>query len=200
MISSTAADLPEHRKQVVEACLRESVFPIGMEQLPARDASGIQASLEMVDRADIYIGIYAWRYGWVPDGSDISITEMEFNRAVERQARGELREVLVFVMHEDHPTTRRDVEADATAQDKLAKLKARAGAGRVRKEFRSADDLRGLVVQALADVKRRLEQAAGGPPPPSFHPPSNIPVARRATSPTPTRCSRQLASSGGVRS
>ena len=122
MISSTAADLPDHRAQVVEACLREGVFPIGMEQLPARDASGIQASLEMVNQADIYIGIYAWRYGWVPDGSDISITEMEFNRAVERQARGELKEVLVFMMHEKHPTTRGDVEADATAQEKLAVL------------------------------------------------------------------------------
>eukprot|EP01031_Cornospumella_fuschlensis_P020710 gene20710-25387_t len=47
MISSTAVDLPEHREQAVDACLREGVFPIGMEQLPARDASGIQVSLEM---------------------------------------------------------------------------------------------------------------------------------------------------------
>ena len=47
MISSTAVDLPEHRKQVVEACLREGVFPIGMEQLPARDASGINVSLAL---------------------------------------------------------------------------------------------------------------------------------------------------------
>jgi hypothetical protein len=67
MIGSAALDLPEHRKQAVEACLREGVFPIGMEQLPARDATGIQVSLEMVDKADIYIGFYGWRYGWVPD-------------------------------------------------------------------------------------------------------------------------------------
>src|SRR5919206_2617684 len=82
MLSSTALDLPEHRKLAHQACLEAGVFPIGMEQLSARDATGIAASLEMVDQADIYIGIYAFRYGWVPDGHDISITEMEFDRAV----------------------------------------------------------------------------------------------------------------------
>ena len=66
MISSTALDLPEHREQAVRACLSEEIFPIGMEHLPARDANGVRVSLEMVDKADIYIGIYAWRYGWVP--------------------------------------------------------------------------------------------------------------------------------------
>jgi tetratricopeptide (TPR) repeat protein len=177
MISSTALDLPEHRRQVVEACLRESVFPIGMEQLPARDASGVQVSLEMVDQADIYIGVYAWRYGWVPESSDISITEMEFNRAVERQQRGELKEILIFVMHDEHDIKRRDMEADATAQKKLKMFKERASSGRVRKEFRNVDDLRGLVVQALADCKQRFEATATGKPPLSFHSPSNIPPA-----------------------
>ena len=37
MISSTSIDLPKHRREVVDACLREGVFPIGMENLPARD-------------------------------------------------------------------------------------------------------------------------------------------------------------------
>src|ERR1044072_4422636 len=86
MISSTAFDLPEHRALAHKACLDAGVFPIGMEQRPARDASGIAASLEMVEQADIYIGLYVLRYGWVPDGRDISIPEMEFNHAVERKA------------------------------------------------------------------------------------------------------------------
>ncbi|MEK6259468.1 MAG: DUF4062 domain-containing protein [Planctomycetota bacterium] len=156
MISSTAFDLPQHRAMTQEACLTEGVFPIGMEHLPARDATGIQASLEMVDQADIYIGIYAWRYGWIPDGSEISITEMEFNHALERKERGELKEILIFVMHEDHPVTKGDIEVDASAQVKLRKFKERASTGRVRKEFKSGEELRGLVMHALADFKRRL--------------------------------------------
>ena len=54
----------------------------------------------MVDEADIYIGIYGQRYGTVPQGHDISITEMEFNRAVERGLP-----ILVFAMHAQHPIT-----------------------------------------------------------------------------------------------
>ena len=66
MISSTSLDLPEHRQQAMDACLHQSIFPCAMEHLPARDADAINVSLEMVDEADIYIGIYAWRYGHVP--------------------------------------------------------------------------------------------------------------------------------------
>jgi hypothetical protein len=50
MISSTSLDLPEHRKQVIEACQRMDFFPEAIEHLPARDADAIRVSLEMVDR------------------------------------------------------------------------------------------------------------------------------------------------------
>lgn len=159
MISSTVLDLPEHRKQVLEACLSEGVFPIGMEHLPARDATGIQTSMELLCNADIYLGIYAWRYGWVPDfdnPDNISITEMEFNKALECKRNGELKEILIFVMHDEHPTKRADVEADIIAQEKLRKLKERASSGRVQLIFKSKEELRGQVIQSLADFKRRF--------------------------------------------
>ncbi len=180
MISSTALDLPEHRERVKAACLREGVFPIGMEELPARDTSGIQVSLGMVDQADIYIGVYGWRYGWVPDFDNpekISITEKEFNRAVERKERGELREILIFVMHDDHPLRAGDVEIGEEAQRKLKALKERASAGRVRLEFKSKDELHGQVIQSLAALKRRLE-----PDLPVTHP---VQATEKPTLPTP---------------
>src|ERR1017187_7442576 len=83
MISSTARDLPDHPGQVEDACLRQGFFPVMMEHLPPADQA-ISASLRMVDSAEIYVGIIAYRYGTVPAGYDISITEMEYNRAVER--------------------------------------------------------------------------------------------------------------------
>ena len=148
MISSTSLDLPEHRTAVIEACLCAGVFPIAMENLPARDADAIRVSLEMVDKADIYIGIFAWRYGHRPEGHDISITEMEFNRAVERRIP-----ILVFLIQEDHKPTM--VEAGEEAQKKLVELKERAGKGRGRREFDSPKDLRGEVIHALSDLKER---------------------------------------------
>jgi tetratricopeptide (TPR) repeat protein len=149
MISSTALDLPEHRAAVEDACIDAGVFPIGMEHIPARDASGIKVSLAMVDQADIYLGIYGWRYGWVPDGKDVSITEMEFERAVERKAAGKLREILIFTANSKHLITFDDVEANPRAQKKLAAFKAKAATGRIRKEFASVEELRRLVSEAL---------------------------------------------------
>src|SRR5436853_5366009 len=98
MISSTARALPDHREHVMDACLRQGMFPVMMEYLPAADADAIAESLRMVDGADIYLGVFAHRYGYVPKGYDISITEMEYDRAVERGIPR-----LVFLMHDDHP-------------------------------------------------------------------------------------------------
>ena len=155
MISSTSLDLPEHRKQVMDACLREGLFPKATEHLPARDADAIRVSMEMVDAADIYIGIFAWRYGHIPDGHDISITEMEFNRAVERKIP-----ILVFLSHDDHPYTKKMYEASDVAQTKLEALKVRASKGRGRAEFKSTENLHGLVLHALAALKERAQNEA----------------------------------------
>ena len=61
MISSTARDLPAHRKEVLDACLRQNVFPLMMEHLPASDAEAIAVSLKLVNDAEIYLGFFAHR-------------------------------------------------------------------------------------------------------------------------------------------
>src|SRR5262249_17757842 len=144
----------EHRQQAMDACLREGIFPRAMEHLPARDADAIRVSLEMVDEADIYIGIYAWRYGHVPEGHDISVTEMEFDRAVERGIP-----ILVFTIHNKHPLTIEMVEADKDAQEKLTKLKERACHGRGRLQFRSPVELRSHIIQSLSALLKEEEAA-----------------------------------------
>ena len=115
IISSTARDLPEHRKEAMEACRRQGFLAMPMEDLPASDEGAIAVSLGMVDNADIYLGILAHRYGYVPKGHDISITEMEYNRAGERGIPR-----LMFVMHEEHAIRVGDVEMGEGAE----KLKA----------------------------------------------------------------------------
>lgn len=148
MISSTARDLPAHRKEVMDACLRQGMFPIMMEHLPATDADAMAESLRMVDEAEIYLGIFAHRYGYVPVGHAISITEMEVNRAVERGIPR-----LIFVMHDDHPLKAADVEKGEGAV-KLEKLKQRLQTERVANFFKSPADLRGLVINSLSHYRQ----------------------------------------------
>src|ERR1700738_4257851 len=124
MISSTALDLPEHRKEIVNACLRQDAFPLRMEDLPANRDDAAAASMKMVKEADIYIGVFANRYGYVPrkgNPDGISVTEMEYNCAVEREI-----ERLIFIMDKSHPITVDDVDIENAAKLKAFKERVQA--------------------------------------------------------------------------
>jgi hypothetical protein len=157
MISSTARDLPQHREQVRLACLRAGFDPGEMmEHLTALDSDAIQTSLQMVESADVYLGVFAYRYGTIPIGYDISITEMEYNRAVELD-----KPRLIFFIHKDHPVVIEDVEAGVGA-DKLKALKDRIGEQRVAAFFKSPADLRAGIIEALTAPGMRLDAAGTG--------------------------------------
>lgn len=80
-VSSTRVDLIPFRKAVSER-LREAGFtPSEMESFGAREQKPVEASLQEVADADLFVGIYAWRYGYVPPGAEVSITEMELDEA-----------------------------------------------------------------------------------------------------------------------
>jgi hypothetical protein len=148
MISSTARDLPEYREQARAACLGLEMQPCMMEHLPALDSDSIRASREMVDKADVYIGLFAHRYGYVPEGYDISITEMEYQRAVERGIPQ-----LIFLIHDDVPVLPKDYDRGDAAV-KLGRLKERLRRERVVGFFKTPDDLRAQLIQSLAEYRK----------------------------------------------
>jgi Domain of unknown function (DUF4062) len=148
MISSTANDLPEHRDLVKDACLRQGMFPVMMEHMAAVDANAIDESLRIVNEAEIYLGIFAYRYGYIPKGYDISITEMEYKRAVER---GMPR--LIFLMDEEHDVKLADVERGDGAI-KLDALKERLKAELVVNFFKSPAELQAQVIDSLSKLRQ----------------------------------------------
>jgi len=159
MISSTARDLPQHREKVMDACMRLGVFyPDMMEHLTATDANALEISLAIADRADVYIGIIGFRYGYVPDGKVISVTEAEYNRALELQSPR-----LIFLMSDKHPVMPADVETGDGAE-KLKKFKERLQKDRVVAFFDSADDLKAKVIQALIPYCNPQEISSGPQP------------------------------------
>jgi tetratricopeptide (TPR) repeat protein len=150
MISSSARDLPEHREEVMDACLRQDMFPLMMEHLPASDDEAVATSLGMVDEADLYIGVFAYRYGYVPKTNNprqISITEMEYERAVQRNMPR-----LIFVIDEAHPITFQDVERGEGAI-KLDALRKQLLEERVVNFFESPADLRAHVINSLSHYR-----------------------------------------------
>ncbi len=160
VISSTAYDLPDHRREVMDACLELRHQPRMMEHLGAADADAIEESLALVDAADVYVGIFAHRYGFVPPGCKRSITEMEYRRAKDKGVPR-----LIFFMHKDHPIKASDVEVGEDAA-KLAHLKEEIGVERVAAFFESPDDLRAEVLKALIHQVERRRTAKERPPAP----------------------------------
>jgi len=150
MISSTARDLPEHRKQLVEACLRQGMFPLRLEDLPANSDEAVTSSLKMIEEADVYIALIANRYGYIPKKNNpdqISVTEMEYNRAVARKI-----ERLIFVMDKSHPIAVDDVDIENAA--KLKSFKDRVETENIVGFFKSPDDLRAEAINSLSQLRQ----------------------------------------------
>jgi hypothetical protein len=162
MISSTSLDLPDHREQVMDAILEMGFHPLAMEHLGAKaDSDAIKESYRLVDQADVYVGIFAERYGYCPkdpakNPDKVSITELEYRRAVERGIP-----ILLFLAHEDHPFTKKQYESSAGARKKLEKLKASFKRGDICAFYQSPEDLRAWVVQALSRI--RVTRTGGVP-------------------------------------
>lgn len=164
MISSTALDLPEHRRHASDACLRMTMLPLAMEQMPASPADALTLSREYVDKADYYVGIFAFRYGYVPEGHEKSITELEYDRAIQRGIP-----IFIFIAHEpEHRVSLAGVEV-GEHELKLKALKERLRKNHVVGTFRSAEELRTEIIHALSayrqDDAARLHYIAEIPPP-----------------------------------
>lgn len=151
MVSSTTYDLPAYRKAVQDAIWQMRMYPLAMERDTAGPVDAVAYSLDMVDEAEVYIGIFAHRYGYVPAHPDnpeaVSITEMEYRRARERGIP-----ILIFIMDDDHPPDPDSVEAGPGAE-KLQELKDRLKRDHRVGFFTTPEDLSARVYQALSRLK-----------------------------------------------
>jgi hypothetical protein len=83
-LSSTFTDLAEHRKAVQDAIRQLGAVDVSMEHFGARDERPMSECVRLVQKeSDLFVGIYAHRYGYIPDGSDVSISETEYKAASE---------------------------------------------------------------------------------------------------------------------
>ncbi len=80
-LSSTYIDLIEHRKAAHDALEQLGLHVIGMESFGARPEDSTTACLKEVKESDLFVGIYAHRYGYIPKDATASITEQEFDYA-----------------------------------------------------------------------------------------------------------------------
>src|SRR3954453_6457849 len=106
-VSATFADLKEFRHRASVALKRAGYDDVAMEYYVAEDRPSVDKCLADVAACDLYIGIFAWRYGWIPPGRDVSITELEYRHAVELK-----KPRFFFVLDEDAPWPGKQIDDD----------------------------------------------------------------------------------------
>jgi tetratricopeptide (TPR) repeat protein len=164
VVSSTVRDLAGHRALVRDAIWLQGLFPEMMERVPASNSGKIAESKRLVDGAHIYLGIFAHRYGEVPDGYEKSITEMEYDWACERGIPR-----LIFVMGPDHGDLRGSHDEDGLAAEKMEAFKARMMRDKenICNFFNSPEDLCVKVIHSLTPhAHSDVQQTEDVPAPP----------------------------------
>ena len=118
-ISSTFVDLVAHRAAVRKVLEMMSVPQYAMEVYTSDEKAPLDKCLDDVRRSDLYIGIFAHRYGFVPSGRTKSITELEFREAglvgIER---------FVFLLDDNAPWNLQFVDAHSNENERGERIRA----------------------------------------------------------------------------
>jgi hypothetical protein len=107
-ISSTYSDLKDFREAAYRALRKLNHDVIAMEDYTAADQRPLDKCLADVAGCDVYVGIFAWRYGFIPTDQKKSITELEF-----RTAQDEEKICLLFLLDDIAPWSRALMDKDS---------------------------------------------------------------------------------------
>ena len=181
-LSSTYKDLVEYRRIVFEALRKSGWEVIAMEDYVATDSRPLEKCLsDISERADIYVGIIGFRYGYVPpmehirackytakrnDWQGLSITELEYRYATEAR-----RPCLIFAAKEEGKSWPLEYVDAYTERNKknpgerIDRLRKHLLTEKLASEFSSPYELASLVQAAVTkilqkDIKQQAEKAS----------------------------------------
>lgn len=144
-ISSTYKDLIEYRAASIRAVEGTNYQASKMEVFGARPDEPLDACLKEVEESELFIGIYALRYGFIPEGAEVSITEMEYLHAKKLG-----KPIYCFLLDEENqPWLKKWIEGEP-GKAKLENFKKRIQKVHVCDYFTTPDDLRAKVSNALS--------------------------------------------------
>ena len=147
-LSSTFVDLKDYREAAVHACHRVGLIAVYMEDFPPDPRDSIAFCKAKVEESDLFLGIYAHRYGYVPDGSEVSIIEMEYDWAIEQNLP-----VHLFVIDPDHPWPTSKVDKGKNFE-RLDLFKERIGKRHICKKFQDVGTFKEDVLILCNDLAR----------------------------------------------
>jgi hypothetical protein len=158
-LGSTYSDLNEHREAAIAAIRTfserskddDEVFD--PNALPHEGQALLDTCLSQVKKASYFVLLLGWRYGYIPDGSELSIVELEFNAAVESGIPR-----FCFVIDDRHAVSPRHVETGEGAE-KLRRFKGRLESQHVVTRFTTPDDLARQLITSISVLNRPMREA-----------------------------------------
>lgn len=139
-LSSTFEDMKEYRKAIIDRIIKRRMVPICMENWGAN----ANVITDEVKKADIYLGIFGTRYGYVDENTNMSMTEIEY-----REALASNKPILVYIA--------KNAKDDITTGDnsqKMLELLTEIEKERIVYYFNSIDQ---LGEQVFADLERYIK-------------------------------------------
>jgi WD40 repeat protein len=167
-ISSTSKDLEEFRERVIQIVLKMGAYPISMETFTPTDRNALQLCYDKLQEAEVFIGIYAYRYGYAPSSdvtfktkegdiyhgnNETSITQWEYQWALELGIP-----MLLFVVGNQDADGKSlawpvdYIETEEPGKSRLKAFKKQMMTQHVVGFFHSPDDLASQVAAGLAKV------------------------------------------------
>ncbi|MFX0095463.1 MAG: DUF4062 domain-containing protein [Candidatus Hodarchaeota archaeon] len=80
-LSSTYEDLKTYRQRAIEVLKLLGLEVVYMETFSAQPQPSLETSLKVLADCELFVGIYAHKYGIIPPAQEHSIIELEYNEA-----------------------------------------------------------------------------------------------------------------------
>jgi uncharacterized protein DUF4062 len=152
-LSSTYSDLTSYREAVYHVLRQMGYDVIAMEDYVALDQRPLDKCLADVAISDLYIGLFAWRYGYIPQTGNPegkSITELEYCKA-----RTMEKTCLLFLLDEEVDWPRKWTDEITDKVDRGAHINA------LRQKLGREQRLRALLANHQGFLRDRLDSFVG---------------------------------------
>jgi hypothetical protein len=154
-VSSTYRDLVSYRETLRLALQKSGLTFLGMELFGAQDAPPLQACLDELDTADVYLGVIGNCYGSSPPDNHLSYTELEYDRARERDIP-----CIILVISDDATVRVGDLDLEAVRNQRLRGFRDRLLNAHTVDRFADENQAAWMALAALRKLETRIREEA----------------------------------------
>lgn len=151
-ISSTFSDLAEHRRAVqkaIESLKADNFEYTDIHALSPEEQPPLETCLKAVSESQFFVLLLGWRYGYVAEGLNKSISELEYEAAVKNGLV-----ILPYIIDENYAIPAKFIDKGESAK-RLLHFKQQLREKRLLKYFTSPKNLSSQVIIDLSTYSRK---------------------------------------------